>query len=140
MTAKRIFDPKWWLIGFAVLHTVMFLVPQLFATSTVLEMGWGAGKAPEHAAFYEVRLGGLGIAYTPMLLAMAYLTTGAARAKMALITALSLGLGICVDVGMCIQQVGYLDDMSPLFMIGVPFVFLGGLLASGVLHLKQEEA
>ena len=62
MNLRKIFHPKGWLVGFAALHTVMFLVPQLFATSTVVEMAWGAGMAPEHAAFYELRLGALGIA------------------------------------------------------------------------------
>jgi hypothetical protein len=140
MNAKKIFNPKGWLIAFALLHTVMFLVPQLFATSSVLEMGWGVGKAPEHAAFYEIRLGALGIAYTPMLLAMAFLTSGATRAKMVLVTALAMGLVVVVDVGMCIQQEAYLDDMSPLFMVGFPLVVFGGMLASGILHLKEDEA
>ena len=138
MNARTIFHPKGWLIGFAVLHTLMFLVPQLFATSTVVEMAWGVGMAPEHATFYELRLGALGLAYTPMLLAMAYLTEGRTRAKMALVTALSMGAVIVVDVSACLKQVGYLDEMSSLFMIGLPAVIFGGILTSAVLHLRDE--
>jgi len=140
MNAKKIFNPKGWLIGFAVLHTVMFLVPQIGATSAVLDMAWGAGNAPEHAAFYEFRLGVLGIAYTPLLLAMAYLTTGSTRAKMALITALSVGVMMVLDVGACIKQEGYLEDMSMALMFGLPLVIFGGLCASGALHLRDDEA
>jgi len=140
MNTKKIFNPKGWLIGFAVLHTVMFLVPQLFATSSVLEMAWGADKAPEHAGFYEFRLGVLGIAYTPLLLAMAFLTTGSTRAKMTVITALSIGLVSILDVGASIQQAGYLETMPMAMMIGLPAVIFGGLLASGLLHMKEEQA
>ena len=139
MNLRKIFHPKGWLVGFAALHTVMFLIPQLFATSTVVEMAWGAGMAPEHAAFYELRLGALGIAYTPMLLAMAYLTEGRTRAKMALVTALSIGAVIVIDVGASIRQAGYLDDMSLLFMIGLPAVIFGGILTSALLHMKEEQ-
>ncbi|HCP45559.1 MAG TPA: hypothetical protein DIU15_05935 [Deltaproteobacteria bacterium] len=138
MSVKKLFNPKWWLVGFAVLHTVMFLVPQLFATSSVLEMAWGEGAAPEHAGFYEFRLGALGIAYTPMLFAMAYLTTGTTRAKMAVITALAMGVVVVLDVATSINQAGYLEDMSMAFLLGLPVSVFGGLLASGLLHLKED--
>ena len=82
---KKIFNPKGWLILFAVLHTVMFLLPQLFATTTAAEMAWGEGMSHSTLSLHASD-GTLGIAYTPMLLAMALLTTGVLRAKMALIS------------------------------------------------------
>jgi len=140
MNAKKFFNPKWWLVIFAVLHTVMFLLPQLFATDSVLEMAWGAlDKAPEHAAFYEFRLGVLGIAYTPMLLAVAFLTAGTVRAKIAIITALGMGVTVVMDTVTSIQQEGYLEDMSMAFMVVLPLVMFGGILTAGLLHLKDEE-
>ena len=74
-----------------------------------------------------------------MLLAMAYLTEGRTRAKMALVTALSIGAVIVIDVGASIRQAGYLDDMSLLFMIGLPAVIFGGILTSALLHMKEEQ-
>lgn len=139
MNAKKIFNPKWWLVGFALLHTVMFLLPQLFATSSVLDMSWGAGNAPEHAEFYEFRLGVLGIAYTPMLLAVAFLTAGKTQAKLALVTALGMGVMVVLDVVATIQKAGYLEDMSMMFLIGLPVVIFGGMVVAGVLHLNDEE-
>ena len=139
MNAKKIFNPKWWLVGFALLHTVMFLLPQLFATSSVLEMAWGAGKAPAYAGFYEFRLGILGIAYTPMLLAVAFFTAGKTRAKITLVTALAIGCMMVLDVGVTIQEPGYLEDMSMAFLIGLPVVIFGGMVVAGLLHLNDDE-
>ena len=50
---------------FAALHTFMFLVPQIFMTSSAVDMVWGEGKAPEIAEFYEYQLGVLGLATPP---------------------------------------------------------------------------
>ena len=138
MNAKKIFNPKGWLILFAVLHTVMFLLPQLFATTTAAEMAWGEGNVPQYAEFYEFQMGTLGIAYTPMLLAMALMTTGVLRAKLALITALSMLVVAGLNTYMNIQQAGYMEDMPMAMMIGMPIFIFGGMLASALLHMKEE--
>ena len=130
MNAKKIFNPKGWLILFAVLHTVMFLLPQLFATTTAAEMAWGEGNVPQYAEFYEFQMGTLGIAYTPMLLAMALMTTGVLRAKLALITALSMLVVAGLNT--------YMNDMPMAMMIGLPIFIFGGMLASALLHMKEE--
>ena len=98
MNVTKIFNPKGWLIGFAILHTVLFLIPQLFAISATASMNWGDGNVPAHAEFYELQMGVLGIGYTPILIAMAVLTEGALRAKLALVTGLSMGTKYYVRV------------------------------------------
>ena len=139
MTAKRIFNPKWWLIGFAVLHTLMFLVPQLFVTDMVVETNWGADTAPAQAAFYEFQMGVLGIGYTPMLLAMAFFATGRTLAKMTLATALGMAVVAFVNTYTSMAHEGYMDDMPAALMIGLPIVLFGGMLLSAALHLSADE-
>ena len=137
---KKIFHPAVWLTGFAILHTVMFLVPQLFVTEMAAEMAWGEGKVPDHALFYEFQIGILGIGYTPMLLGIAFLVCGAKRAKLTIVTAIGMSLVAFMNSYASITKEGYLDDMSLLFMIGLPAVIFGGLLVSGILHLNEDAA
>ncbi|MGC6492036.1 MAG: hypothetical protein ACON5B_04275 [Myxococcota bacterium] len=134
---KTVFNPKGWLVFFAVLHTFMFLVPQLFATSTVIEMNWGALPGPEHAVFYEQMLGTLGIGYTPMLLGMAFLTEGATRARLTLVTAVGMAFTAGTNTAVIMGQPGYAEGMEA-FLIGMPLFIVGGLTTSGMLHLKDD--
>ncbi len=134
---KTVFHPKGWLIGFALLHTLMFLVPQLFATSSVIEMNWGELPGPEHAVFYELMLGTLGIGYTPMLLGIAFLTEGTTRARLTLVTAVAMGLTGGANTAVMMGQPGYAEGME-VFLIGMPTLIFGGMLTSAVLHLKGD--
>ena len=135
---KKIFHPVVWLTGFAILHTVMFLVPQLLVTGMAAEMAWGEGNVPDHALFYEFQLGALGIGYTPMLLGIAFLARGVTRAKLTIVTAIGMGLVASVNTYANLNKEGYLDDMGVMFMVGLPVVIMGGLLLSGLLHLQQD--
>ena len=139
MTATKIFNPKGWLIGFAILHAVLFLIPQLFATSATASMNWGDGNVPAHAEFYELQMGVLGIGYTPILIAIAVLTEGALRAKLALVTGLSMGVIGGLNTYINIQKAGYMEDMPLAFMIGMPLIVFGGLTLSGWLNLNDGE-
>ena len=139
MSARTIFHPKGWLTLFAILHTLMFLAPQLFATATVVDMNWGEGQAPEFALFYEQMMGTLGIGYTPMLLGIAFLTEGTTRARLTLVTAIGMGLTAAANTGLIMAQPGYLDDMVA-FLIGMPVVIFGGTFVAGLLHLNDGDA
>ena len=143
MNAKKIFNPKGWLILFAVLLTVMFLLAQLLVTTTAVEMAWGEGMGEgnvrQHAGFCGFQMGTLGMAYTPMLLAMASITTGGMRAKMTLITKLSIRVVAARNTSMSIQQAGYMEDIPLAMMFGMPVFLSGWSLTSGVLHPNPSE-
>ena len=127
---KTIFHPAGWLTGFAILHTLMFLLPQLFFTQMAAEMAWGEGNVPDHALFYEYQIGVLGIAYTPMLLGIAFLVGGAKRARLTIVTA--VGMGLLAFLNSCANSTkeGYLDDMGLLFTMGLPaLIFVGRILS-----------
>ena len=138
MTAKKIFNPKGWLLFFAALHTFMFVVPQLFMTYSAVDMVWGE-NAPPLAEFYEYQLGVLGFAYTPILVAIALYTAGKLRAKFTVVVGLSMGVMAGLNTTKNIQQEGYAEDMVA-FMILMPIVIMGGLLISGLLHLKEDDS
>ena len=139
MTAKKFFNPKGWLLFFAALHTFMFLVPQIFMTSSAVDMVWGEGKAPPIAEFYEYQLGVLGLAYTPILVALALYTAGKLRAKFTIVVGLSMGAVAALNTTKNIQQEGYAEDMVA-FMIVMPIIIMGGLLISGWLHLNDDDS
>ena len=102
-------------------------------------MNWGEGLVPLHAEFYELQMGVLGIGYTPILIAIALLTGGVIRAKLALITGISMGVIGGLNTYVNIQKVGYMDDMPLAVMILMPLIIFGGLTLSGWLHRNDSE-
>ena len=104
---------------------------------TWAERAWGEGNATEQALAMEALFGLFMCGFGAMGLTCAFVLEGKAQAKFALANGAVISL-FFVAMFVVLPSTGY--EMPGAAFLAPPFVFMGGLMASGYLHMNDDEA
>ena len=136
MAAKTIFQPKIWYIICGAMALIGGIENNINA-ETWAESAWGEGNATEQALAMEALFGLFMCGFGAMGLTCAFVLEGKAQAKFALANGAVISL-FFVAMFIVLPSTGY--EMPGAAFLAPPFVFMGGLMASGYLHMNDDEA
>ena len=145
MDAKRIFQPKIWLLVFALVHTLGMsadLLPVLTddeAASTHLGNTVNESLVDDGSAIEAYQIGisqvyGIGLSWTIIMVGGAFWTRGKSQAQLSVL----FGGGLFVT-GLTLGVMGSMvGDGFDVFAFVMTSLFAAPIIASGVLHLEDE--
>ena len=145
MDAKRIFQPKIWLLVFALIHTLGMsadLLPVLtddeaasdHLANTVNDSLVDDGGAIEAYQSGISQVYGIGLSWTIILLGGAFWTRGKSQAQLSVL----FGGGLFVT-GLTLSVMGSMvGDGFDVFAFVMTSLFAAPIIASGILHLDDE--
>lgn len=135
MDYKKIFQPKIWFIIGGVMAIIGGIENNINA-ETWAKSAWGDDGATTQALALEHVFGAFMVAFGAMALVCAFVLEETSQAKFAVANAsvmITFFLGLFALLGYAEYQVPGIEWLIP------PFVFLGGLLASGIIHMNTDE-
>ena len=103
---------------------------------TWAESAWGEGNANEQALAMEALFGLFMCGFGAMGLTCAFALEGTAQAKFALANGAVIS-AFFITMFFVLPTTGY--EMPGIAFLIPPFLFMGGLMASGYLHMNDEE-
>lgn len=130
---KRVFNPRGWLSGFAIANFIAAGFGQLVSAESVAESGWGPGNVLPHDVYYETTYGFIFIGISIIALGLAFLTSGAQRARMTVLLGATMLL-MLVSLNLYSNAEGYATGT----VVVVPLTLMSLVALSGILHLKDE--
>ncbi len=145
MDAKKIFQPKIWLLVFALVHTLGMsadLLPVLtddeaasdHLANTVNDSLVDDGGAIEAYQSGISQVYGIGLSWTIILLGGAFWTRGKSQAQLSVL----FGSGLFVT-GLTLSVMGSMvGDGFDVFAFVMTSLFAAPIIASGILHLDDE--
>ena len=135
MDAKTIFQPKIWYIICGAVALIGGIENNINA-ETWAESAWGEGNANEQALAMEALFGLFMCGFGAMGLTCAFALEGTAQAKFALANGAVIS-AFFITMFFVLPTTGY--EMPGIAFLIPPFLFMGGLMASGYLHMNDEE-
>ena len=136
MDAKTIFQPKIWYIICGAIALIGGIENNINA-ETWAESAWGADGVNDQALAMEALFGLFMCGFGAMGLTCAFALEGKAQAKFALANGAVISL-FFVAMFFVLPTTGY--EMPGAAFLAPPFLFMGGLMASGYLHMNDDEA
>ena len=143
MDQKKIFNPKIWLMLFAVAHTFAFALWALMAgfasDAEIVEWLIEDGLPTDQIVVDEMRsamffLGIMAISIVPPFIATAFLLEGRPQAIMTLVCGGTMAMMWLLSLYGDVAVEG--GELAAENLLGA--VFAGGILYSGYLHLEEE--
>jgi hypothetical protein len=135
MDAKKIFQPKIWYIIAGAMALLGGIENNINAESWA-EKAWGADGVNDQSIAMEKLFGLFMAGFGAMGLTCAFALDGKAQAKFALANGAVISL-FFVAMFVLLPSTGY--EMPAAAFLAPPFVFMGGLMVSGYLHMNDEE-
>ena len=135
MDAKTIFQPKiWYLIAGA--FALLGGIENNINAESWAERAWGADGLNDQSIAMEALFGLFMAGFGAMGLTCAFALEGKAQAKFALANGAVISL-FFVAMFVLLPSTGY--EMPVAGFLAPPFVFMGGLMVYGYLHMNDEE-
>ena len=135
MDAKTIFQPKIWYIVCGVVALAGGIENNINAEIWA-ESAWGVDGVNDQALAMEALFGLFMCGFGVMGLTCAFVLEGKAQARFAIANGAVISL-FFVTMFFVLPTTGY--EMPSAAFLAPPFLFMGGLMASGYLHLNDEE-
>ena len=136
MDAKTIFQPKiWYIIAGAM--ALIGGIENYYNAESWAEKAWGADGLNDQSIAMEKLFGLFMAGFGAMGLTCAFALDGKAQAKFALANGAVISL-LFVAMFSLLPSTGY--EMPGAAFLAPPFIFMGGLMASGYLHMNDDEA
>ena len=136
MDAKKIFQPKIWYIIAGAMALIGGIENYINAESWA-DRAWGADGVNDQSIAMEKLFGLFMSGFGAMALTCAFALDGKAQAKFALANGAVISF-FFVAMFFVLPTTGY--EMPGAGFLAPPFVFMGGLMASGYLHMNDDEA
>ncbi|MBL6748404.1 MAG: hypothetical protein ISP85_05405 [Candidatus Poseidonia sp.] len=135
MDAKTIFQPKiWYIIAGAM--ALIAGIECIITAETWAESAWGADGVNDQSIAMEELFGLFMAGFGAMSLTCAFALDGKAQAKFALANGAVISL-FFVAMFLLLPSTGY-ETQGKSFLLP-PFIFMGGLMTSGYLHMNEED-
>ena len=136
MDAKKIFQPKIWYIICGAMALIGGIENNINA-ETWAKSAWGAEGVNDQSLAMEMLFGLFMCAFGVMGLVCAIALEGKTQAKFAMVNG-GVMIAFFLVMFVMLPTSGY--SMPGIGWLIPPFIFLGGLIASGYLHSMGEEA
>jgi hypothetical protein len=134
MDAKTIFQPKiWYIIAGAM--ALIGGIENSYNAESWAERAWGADGVNDQSIAMEKLFGLFMAGFGAMGITCAFALDGKAQAKFAIANGAVISL-FFVTMFFFLPSTGY--KMPGAGFLIPPFIFLGGLIASGYLHMNEE--
>ena len=134
MDAKTIFQPKIWYIICGAIALIGGIENNINA-ETWAESAWGVDGVNDQALAMEALFGLFMCGFGAMGLTCAFVLEGKAQARFALANGVVISL-FFVAMFFVLPTTGY--EMPGAAFLAPPFLFMGGLMASGYLHMNDD--
>ena len=135
MDAKKIFQPKIWYIICGAMALIGGIENNINA-ETWAKSAWGAEGVNDQSLAMEMLFGLFMCAFGVMGLVCAITLEGKTQAKFAMVNG-GVMIAFFLVMFVMLPTSGY--SMPGIAWLIPPFIFLGGLIASGYLHSMEEE-
>ncbi|MEC7273225.1 MAG: hypothetical protein VXV85_06225 [Candidatus Thermoplasmatota archaeon] len=136
MDAKKIFQPKIWYIICGAMSLAAG-IENMINAETWAESAWGKDGVNEQSKAMETLFGLSMCGFGAMGLVCAFVLDGTTQAKFAMVNAVVI-MAFFVAMFVVLPGTGY--EMPGAAWLVPPFIFLGGLLAAGYMHMNGEDA
>ena len=136
MDAKTIFQPKIWYIIAGAMALIGGIENNINA-ETWAESAWGADGVNDQSIAMEKLFGLFMAGFGAMGLTCAFALEGKAQAKFALANGAVIS-AFFIAMFVVLPTTGY--EIPGIAWLVPPFLFMGGLMASGYLHMNDDEA
>jgi hypothetical protein len=136
LDAKKIFQPKIWYIICGAMALIAG-IENMINAETWAESAWGKDGVNEQSKAMETLFGLFICGFGAMGLVCAFVLDGTTQAKFAMVNA---GVIMAFFVAMFVVLPGAGYEMPGVAWLVPPFIFLGGLLAAGYMHMNGEDA
>ena len=135
LDAKKIFQPKIWYIICGAMALIGG-IENMMNAETWAESAWGKDGVNEQSKAMETLFGLFMCGFGAMGLVCAFVLDGTTQAKFAMVNS-GVIMAFFLAMFAVLPTTGY--DPPGVAWLVPPFLFLGGLLASGYLHSNDEQ-
>ena len=136
LDAKKIFQPKIWYIICGAMALIAG-IENMINAETWAGSAWGKDGVNEQSKAMETLFGLFICGFGAMGLVCAFVLDGTTQAKFAMVNA-GVIMAFFLAMFAVLPTTGY--GMPGVAWLVPPFLFLGGLLASGYLHSNDEQS
>ena len=136
MDAKTIFQPKIWYIICGAMALLGGIENNINAENWA-ESAWGTDGVNDQTVAMEVLFGVFMVGFGAMGLVCAFLLEGKVQARFAMANG-GVMIAFFVLLFVMLGETGY--NFPSAAFLAPPFVLFGGLIASGYLHMNDDEA